>query len=109
MLSTTKNGFVSFCALLLLLTLTVLSGGWSAEAKRRDKRIYMVSIFYDDTYENIEDLTQYSVEIIERNLRRSDFRFEYTIHRVYQNSSFKLTKLRKLGLVILFNRSASVD
>ena len=56
-------------------------------------------IFYDETYENVEDLASYSSEVIGRNLRKSDFQFEYTISRVYQNSSFKLTKLCMYKLI----------
>ena len=52
-------------------------------------------VFYDETYEDVEDLVTYSHDIIDRNLKRSNFRFEYTINKVYQNSSFKLTKLCK--------------
>ncbi len=62
-------------------------------ALRREKRIFLISIFYDDTYDNVQDLTSYSSDIIGRQLKRSDFRFEYTLNRIYQNSSFKLTKL----------------
>jgi hypothetical protein len=76
---------------ILLILLALLAT--STSAVRRQKRIFLLSFFYDDTYDNVPDLTAYSADIIARHLQRSDFRFEYTINRVYSNSSFKLTKL----------------
>ena len=60
-------------------------------------------VYYDDTYTNVPDLVAYSADIIDRILKTSSFRFEYSIKKVYQNSTFKLTKTcRKFSNLKLF-------
>ncbi len=54
--------------------------------------IFIIGFYYDDSSEKIPDLTAYSADIIDRYLKNSLFRFEYTINKVHKNSSFKITK-----------------
>ena len=46
--------------------------------------------------ETLEDLVSYSVDIVNRVLKSSQFQFEYTINKVDDFNSYKLTKICKL-------------
>ncbi len=55
-------------------------------------------VFYDDTYENIEDIVSYSVKIVNMNLKNSTFSFDYSIIKVEDYNAYTLTKICKLQI-----------
>ena len=57
-------------------------------------------IYYDDTYTNVSDLVAYSSDIIDRYLKTGSFRLDYSITKVYKNSSFRLSKSSKFEIQI---------
>ncbi|CAF0769509.1 unnamed protein product [Brachionus calyciflorus] len=59
---------------------------------RREQKIFKISVFYDDSFENIEDLISYSVDSVNRVFRQSRFQFEYSAFKVEKTKTFKLTK-----------------
>ncbi len=49
-------------------------------------------IFYDETYDDVEYLTSYSFEAIDRLYQNSNFKLDYTITKAFKNQSYQLTK-----------------
>jgi glutamate receptor, ionotropic kainate 2 len=56
------------------------------------RSLYRISIFYDEKYENMEDLVAYTIEANNHLNRKNSFQFEYTITRVKDSNAYKLTE-----------------
>jgi len=54
-------------------------------------------VFYDETYDNVEDIVSHSVKLVNMNLKNITFSFEYSIVKVENYNSYKLTKMRKFA------------
>lgn len=52
-------------------------------------------MYYDDTYDNVEEIVSYSIESINRLLKTNQFQLEYSINKVDKNGSYKLVKTCK--------------
>ena len=51
-------------------------------------------IFYDDTFEYVEDFVAYNAEIIKNmTLQNNTFKFEYSINKIKNSEMVKLSKL----------------
>lgn len=65
------------------------------------REVLRISVFYDDSYSHIEDITTYTTEIINRQLHMlGAFEFETILNKVDNKNSYHLSKLRKY---MLFN------
>ena len=54
---------------------------------------FKIGVFYDDSYDQVPDIVEYSINIINRLYKTSYFEFEYSINKVNLNNSYKLTKI----------------
>ena len=79
--------------LLMSITMTTSFGAKVASSSRREKKIFKISVFFDDYYENVEDFSSHSVDVINRILKASSFQFEYSINKAEKNNSYRLTRI----------------
>ena len=60
------------------------------------RKVLRISVLYDDSYSNIEDITTYTAEIINRQLSvHGAFEFETILNKVNNKNSYRLSRLRK--------------
>ena len=52
-------------------------------------------IYYDDTYENVAELVNYSVILINKQLSSHSLQLDYTINKLVEENSYKLTRIRE--------------
>lgn len=63
---------------------------------RYKSRVLRISVFYDDTYDHMEDIIKYSVDIVNRQIQPVDhFEFEITLNKVDNSNSFRLSRICK--------------
>jgi hypothetical protein len=61
---------------------------------RYNSRVFRISVFYDDTYDHAEDITKYSVDIINRQIQPvGSFEFDITLNKVEESNGYRLSRI----------------
>ena len=69
---------------------------------KQERHVFKITVYYDDSYDNVEDLVSYSVDSVNRLHRSSNFQFEFKLNKVYKNDGYALVKISKLNYLINF-------